>query len=740
VSEPLLARLVADGALSRGDAERAVARQELAGGSIDTALLELRLVASSRLPEVLARVTGLPAPPEAAFVTPDPRARRVFPAKVAERHGIAPFALDGRDLSVVTTYPPDLGLLDEIGFLLSLHLRAHVAPEWRVRALVHRLYGAPLAERLAALSGAAAERGPPVEKVADRAAVPAAAPPLEPMQERARVAVAAPAPAPVPSPGWTAAQAREALASAGDADAAIRVALRHARDFFSFAAVFSVRKEVLAGHDALGSDPRAREACRRLAVKLSDAGLLGAPLATHSPFLGPPPADPVTASILSGLGRVGPHTVLAAPVYVAERPACVLYADNDDAPVPAGRLGDLLAFLGALGASLEGFIRSRKAAAGERAQAPSAAGAPAGPPSGSAPPPGEPATVDAAAPPAPVEVPAPVPPPIPSPVSVDESWRVSEPARIELDPLPFSVDVDLGEYEVASAATALSSGRAEDLGSLVEALATSPPGSPRREQLVARLAEGGPEAAAALVARLPGPMERGADAVARPAEERGPIFAGTVALGRVAEKPLLAALEDADAARRRAAVALLARLGDPATLARLAARIQDDDPQVAAEAREALVAARGTPALPPVVADLRRALASGRPARSIPAARALGRLGDADSVPLLIQLLDQGGEVAVASADALSRITLQRLGPDPKGWIAWWREWRAAPRSSWLLQALEGPDRDLRQLAADELRAAGEPPVPYQVDAPEPERRRAARAWADWWREEGLAL
>ena len=258
---------------------------------------------------------------------------------------------------------------------------------------------------------------------------------------------------------------------------------------------------------------------------------------------------------------------------------------------------------------------------------------------------------------------------------------------------------------------------------------------------MARLVEGGPEAAAMLVARLPGPIEvEEAAVVALPAEERGPIFAGTVALGRMAEKPLLAALEDADPERRRAAVALLARLGDPATLARLAARVHDEDPRVAAEARESLAAARGTPALPPLVADLRRALASGRPAKAIPAARALGRLGDADSVPELIHLLDHGGELADASSDALARITLQRLGSDPVRWIAWWREWRAAPRSSWLLQALVSPDLDLRQLAAQELRRAGEPPVPYQADAPEPDRRRAAGAWAEWWREEGLAL
>jgi HEAT repeat protein len=701
MSDPLLALLVADGALSRRDAERAVARQEQAGGSMDTALLELRLVPRSRLTEMLGRVTGLPAPPETAFEAPDPRSRRVFPAKVAERHGIAPFALDGRDLSVVTTYPPDAGLLDEIGFLLSLHLRPHVAPEWRVRSLVQKLYGAPLPDRLAVLSSAS-ERD---------------------LVQELREAEAATAP--VLAPRWTPAQAKAELLAAPDRDEAIRVVLRYARDFFSFAAAFSVRREVLAGHDAVGSDPGAREACRRLTVNLKDAGLFGAPLATRAPYLGPPPPDPITTSVLSGMGRVGPHTLLVAPVYVAERPVCVIYADNDEAPVASSRLGDLFVLLGALGTSLEQQIRSQKAVAREKKEAP----APAAdePPVGSDAPSARVAPADA-----PVQADAPAP--------GDESWKVNEPARVDLDPLPFSVDLDLGEYEVAPAAAALSSGRAEDLGSLVEALAASFRGSADREELVARLVEGGPEAAAALVARLPGPVEVKGAAAKAPAEERGPIFAGVVALGRSAEKPLLAALDDADPERRLAALTLLARLGDPATLSRLAARVHDEDAAVAAGACEVLAAARGQAALLPLLADLRRALASGRPAKAIPAARALGRLGDADSVPQLIHLLDQGGELAEASSDALSRITLQRLGANPARWIAWWREWRAAPRSSWMLQALVSPDRDLRQLAADELRRAGDPPVPYQVDAPEAELRRTAGAWAEWWREEGLAL
>ena len=699
MSEPLLSRLVADGAITREDAERVAARLARGGGAVDSVLLELRLVPASRLPEILARVSGLPAPPETAFTAPDPRARRVFPARVAERHSIAPFALDGRELSVVTTYPPDTGLIEELGFLLSLHLRAHVAPEWRVRALVQQLYGTPVPERLAALGGTTGE--------GEAGDLP-----------EAEVLPEAHDPAAIRAPDWTPVQARAAMDAATDPDEAIRVALRAARDHFTYAAAFSVRRDTLAGHDALGLDPRAREACRRVTVDLRDPGLFGSPLETRAPYLGPPPADPVTASVLAGLGRVGPRTVLVAPVWIADRAACVIYADNDDEPVASDPLADLFPLLGALGESLARMIRERKAGGAPQERAP----APPRPP------------------------PAPPPPP-PRPVAASprpaagEEWSVVEPARADPEPLRFAVDVDLGEYEVIAAGEALASGRAEDIPSLVEALAASRRGSDDRKDLIARLVAGGPEAAAALVARLPGPAESGQSlAEPVPVEEWGPVFAGVVAVGRAAEKPLLATLEDDEPERRRAAIALLSRLGGQGSFPAIAARVQDEDERVAAEAALALATARGSPALLPTIAEIRRALASGRPVKAARAARALARLGDADSVPVLIQLLDAGGDLAWAASEALTAITLQRLGQDSIRWIAWWREWRAAPRSSWLFQALGSPEPDLRRRAAAELRRAGAPPEPVDPDGPEPERQRAAKVWADWWREEGLAL
>ena len=82
------------------------------------------------------------------------------------------------------------------------------------------------------------------------------------------------------------------------------------------------------------------------------------------------------------------------------------------------------------------------------------------------------------------------------------------------------------------------------------------------------------------------------------------------------------------------------------------------------------------------------------------------------------------------------RITLQRLGHDSIRWIAWWREWRAAPRSSWLFQALVSPDPDLRSRAAAELRRAGEPPGRLR---PRRLRRRSASAPRRTWAEPGGA-
>jgi len=187
VPRELAQLLVDEGAVAASDVDRAQARQREAGGTLDSALLELGLISEEQLLGLLSRASDLPAAPLSAYEAVDARARRVFPSKVAERHGLAPFALDGRELSLVATHPLDLGLLDEISFMLSLHLSPHVGPEWRVRGLIHRLYGSSLSPRLQRLAGG----GPTVP-------APPQTPPAPPPEP---TPAQAPAPAPADRPG-----------------------------------------------------------------------------------------------------------------------------------------------------------------------------------------------------------------------------------------------------------------------------------------------------------------------------------------------------------------------------------------------------------------------------------------------------------------------------------------------------------------------------------------------------------
>jgi hypothetical protein len=731
--DALVQLLVDDGAVAPAGVERALARQAEAGGTLDTALLELRLIDEARLVETMARAAKIPPAPPEAFERPDPRARRVFPSKVAERHGLAPFALDDRELRLAAEYPVNSDLLDEIAFMLSLDLKPFAATAWKVRELIHRQYGTSMPSRLAALAeqahapeaqpsphaaprppapearGPSAAAGPPppagdasppAGKPAPAASgtggpaverPPATAGPGRPVAPppAARVEAAAEPPPGAPgrpfndgsTPRWTLELARAALGAARSRDDVVKAALRYARDFFEYAAVFAITRDVIWGHDAIGLDEEARDRCRGVAVGMEQPSFFRQVIEVGAPYLGPVPADPMNEAILRGLGRASPRTVLLYPVMLRQRPVCVLLADNGAAPVSARRLGDLLLLASALGPALERVLRARKDR-GERRPPPS------------------------------------------------ETWRTSEPALAEA-PAVEAVDVDLGDYEVGPASQALAGPRPFEVPEAVEQLLRSVRGSPDRANLVAQLARRGAEAAAALCARFPGPIEVKSDALAEatPVFEQGPVLAALAALGTSATESLLPLLQDPDPERRRCAVLLLAHVGDPAAFPELAARAFDSHSRVSAAARGALASLRRRPEMQPVAERLRQALVSPIIERSAQAARALGRLGDVEAIPLLIQRLESGDRVAVeAASDALSRIAVRRMGPHPDRWRAWWKENRNVPRMRWLLAALEDPDRDLRQAAAEELRTSGAPPVPYSPDASPAERQRAGTA------------
>jgi hypothetical protein len=157
--------------------------------------------------------------------------------------------------------------------------------------------------------------------------------------------------------------------------------------------------------------------------------------------------------------------------------------------------------------------------------------------------------------------------------------------------------------------------------------------------------------------------------------------------------------------------------------------------------RRAGDAAQGCGRAPARRAAAPGALLSGIATRSSRAARALGALRDVEAIPLLIQVLDTTEpETAAAAADALNAITLQRLGPDARRWLAWWKENRGRGRAEWLFSGLTSVDRETRVAASVELSSAAPPPVAYSADMPAAEREKAARAWAGWWSRSGHVL
>ncbi|MFL5260964.1 MAG: hypothetical protein ACJ79L_00990 [Anaeromyxobacteraceae bacterium] len=801
--------LVEAGAADPDAVERALVRQREAGGALDTALLELGVVDDGTLALFLSRSSGLPPPPAGA-VDPDPRARRVFPARVAERHALAPFRLDGQELSLLAAHPVDLAALDELSFMLSLRLVPYVAPEWRVRELQSRLYGGALPERLAAVAEAvrraarAAEAAPPAPSAPVEDAPPPATPefavaapageeaPLrEPAAAGEQAAAAATAhgadadaafaideapeaapagdgAAPTASPEsprgpfgvvpedpltlalaqagealgdadaqasadgpprWTVEEAFAALGTARDRDEVVAVLLRYARDFFDAAALFAVAKDRVAGQDASGW-PSARERCRAIHVAVEAVALFRSAIAAAGPYLGPVARDDANAQLLAALERPWPHTALVYPILLRDRAVCVVYADNGDAPVSPGRIGDLLLVLGAAGAAFERVLRDAKRARGSPAP-PSDDGAPGS----AAPAPRAAAPVDPAAPALPA-----LEPPLPH-AEADEAhveWEAREPGRLPAPPLGPVLEAAEEAYAVASAGEALGPAGPFDPQRALAALVAARRGSADRARAVARIVQHGPEAAAVLKDAFPGPQDPGAEG--RPVADRGPVLAAFAALGRVASPYLIALLSDPDAVRRALAAELLGRAGDASALLPLAESVLDRDPAAARAALAALAALRGHPEFRPVLDRLRRALLGGDAERPAQAARALARLGDAEAVPLLVEGLRGGPQLAHACIEALEALTARRFGDDPAAWIAWWRAHGAEGRAEWLFSALADDDRDVRAAAAARLREAGPAPVDYSPDLPAPARAEAARAWREWWAGRGAPI
>ncbi|MGI5865463.1 MAG: hypothetical protein ACOX6T_25865, partial [Myxococcales bacterium] len=144
--------LVTSGMVPSNLIDDALRRQVLAGGAIDTALLECGAPLSEEAyVQAIEQASGLPAVDAGQLLDVDPCAARLVPAKLAERHCLLPLKEEGRTLHVAVAYPPNVQMLEEIGFLLGRDLNPFVGVEARLREAIARVYGLPMPARHAAL-------------------------------------------------------------------------------------------------------------------------------------------------------------------------------------------------------------------------------------------------------------------------------------------------------------------------------------------------------------------------------------------------------------------------------------------------------------------------------------------------------------------------------------------------------------------------------------------------------------
>ncbi len=149
----LAQHLIARGLLPGDRVEEALRRQAIAGGALDTVLLEQGLISEAGMLQALADVSGVRLVSLGDF-EPNHEVAALIPPKIAERLCVVPLSVDGDALHVACSYPVPTQQLQEVGFLLGKRLELWIALECRIRDWLSAIYGIPLPARFASLLAA----------------------------------------------------------------------------------------------------------------------------------------------------------------------------------------------------------------------------------------------------------------------------------------------------------------------------------------------------------------------------------------------------------------------------------------------------------------------------------------------------------------------------------------------------------------------------------------------------------
>src|ERR1044072_1874387 len=109
--------LVRDGLVGVKRMEKAFQRQVIYGGSLDTILLEMNLLAEERLTQYLALASGLPPAARDEGERIVPSALGLIPAEIAAQFRAVPLSLDGEAVRVLVCSPLEISELEDLADL-----------------------------------------------------------------------------------------------------------------------------------------------------------------------------------------------------------------------------------------------------------------------------------------------------------------------------------------------------------------------------------------------------------------------------------------------------------------------------------------------------------------------------------------------------------------------------------------------------------------------------------------------
>ena len=244
-----------------------------------------------------------------------------------------------------------------------------------------------------------------------------------------------------------------------------------------------------------------------------------------------------------------------------------------------------------------------------------------------------------------------------------------------------------------------------------------------------------PDILEALDASFPGPIEAPRqDPASRSlrASARGPLLELVTRLGEKTRDLILAKLEDEDADVRFHATLCATEQYPDGALPELTQRLADSDYGIRAIAADA-IGGYASKARKAALKEARSVLEGEDESKARAVADSIAMLGDVDSIPKLIELLDRGGALADAARRSLVALTVQDFGFQLRKWKNWWTKNKKSHRIEWLLDGLGHRDPAVRQSAAAELRRLTGQFFDFHYDLSKRERDEAENRWREWW-------